>query len=115
MASARRTLSSVGVVIASSYALVWSECSCRWKREQRLEVVRMSFERDLLGVERSAAGLDWYLSFCDRSLPPYLSRIARARSGARPGRAPRTRGHMPWRRRTTGSGAKSSMCIPRDR
>jgi hypothetical protein len=42
IASARRTLSSVGVVIASSYALVWSELQLSWRAIYAWSVVRMS-------------------------------------------------------------------------
>jgi hypothetical protein len=57
----------------------------------------------------------WYLSFCERSLPPYLLLIAFAqmRRATRPITA--YSGSMPFEKKNDRFGAKSSMCIPRDR
>ena len=57
----------------------------------------------------------WYFSFCDRSLAPYLSRIATAqmRRATRPITV--YSGSMPLLKKKLRFGAKSSMCMPRAR
>ena len=57
----------------------------------------------------------WYLSFCERSLAPYLFFIATAqmRRATRP--ITEYSGSMPLLKKNDRLGAKSSMCMPRAR
>ena len=57
----------------------------------------------------------WYLSFCERSFAPYLSRIvlAQMRRATRPSTV--YSGSIPLEKKKERFGAKSSMCIPRER
>jgi hypothetical protein len=57
----------------------------------------------------------WYLSFCERSLAPYLRFIALAqiRRATRP--ITEYSGSIPLEKKNERLGAKSSIAIPRDR
>jgi len=70
MAIARRTLSSVGVVIASSYAFVCSEFVLSYVEISACSVVRMSLNAISCACSDLPLVCEWNLSFWLRSLAP---------------------------------------------
>ena len=110
MASARRTDSAVGRGDRLVVGVGVQAVAVVVDRAQRLQRGADVVERHLLGVQRPARGLDVVLQLLRPVVGAVAARASRSpRSGGPPGRAPCTRGPCRWRRRRTGSGAKSSI------
>ena len=113
IASARRRLSSVGVVKASSWALVCKLLQLSYTAIKACSVVRISLKSISCACKDRPDVCMWYLSFWLRSLAPYFFFIATAQM--RLATRPMTvySGSMPLEKKNDKLGAKSSIFMPR--
>ena len=112
IASALLTDSSVGVVIASSYALVCSEFALSWIANRACKVVRISLKSISCACRLRPLVWIWYFNFWLRSSAPYRSRIATAQILRATLPITVYSGSKPFEKKKDRLGANSATSIP---